>query len=117
MSPGVILALMMVAGTAGGLFYSYHIGRTQGRVICETEKLQSMLKAANENVKNNEALIINQQEQIGEAFSQLEEAKVKNEKLQESLDSLNLSGATDCIPTGVLDELRKFRSSSKNKNP
>lgn len=115
MHPSVIIALMLVAGTAGGLFYSYHIGRTQGYEVCNNEKLEAEIIKKEKELEQERELSKLQQDEIAEAQSSLDQQKADIDDLKIKLENAS-RGKSQCIPDSVLEELRKFRYGAKNKN-
>lgn len=116
MNPGTILALMLVAGTAGGLFYSYHVGRTQGESICEAALLEAKLKQKQEELNNSQELNKIQQEQVGEAQAKLAKEIELNAKLSEDLSKTIQPSTVGCITPGMLDAIKDYRAKARSKN-
>lgn len=116
MNPGTIVALMLVAGVIGSLGYSYHVGRTQGESICEAAFLEAKLKQKEEELKLTDALAKFQQEQLGEAQTQLIEESKRNASLKENLDKAFSIKPTGCITPGMRDAIEKYRIQARDKN-
>lgn len=116
MNPGIIIALFLAGGTVGALFYSYHIGRSQGTQICEADRLQKELKAAQEDLKIQEQLSQFQQEQIGEAQIQFEQEKLTSDTLRKQLENIP-SDFDGCISDSMRDAIIEYRKrKAKDKN-
>ncbi len=117
MNPGIIIALMLVAATGGSLFYSYHVGRTQGEIKCEATLLEAKLRQKEQELDTATQLNEFQQEQISEAQKRLAEESEDNAKLKENLDKALAGKPLGCITPGMRDAIVKFRSKSSGKNP
>lgn len=116
MNPGIILALMLMAGSAGGLFYSYHIGRTQGEIKCEAVLLEAKLKQKEAELNTANQLSEFQQEQISEVQKRLEEESEANAQLKTDLDKALSGKPIGCITPGMRDAIKEYRAKARGKN-
>lgn len=117
MHPSLLISMLVAAGVAGSLFYSYHVGRTQGEAICEAELYQAKLKQAQEELVNEQALSKLQKDQIGEAQNRLTLETKLNAQLKEDLDRAVAVKSPGCITPGMLDAIKKYRATTDGKNP
>lgn len=119
-SPNIIMPLLIIGAIIGSLGYSYFVGREQGKVICEADRLQqelivkqAELKAKQQEVKNLKELNDYGTQLVGEAQKEADDERTKNEQLQKIINELSSTNTNDdyvCVPDSVLTELRKRRS-------
>lgn len=107
---------MLAAGTAGGLFYSFHLGRTQERTVCNEEKLILELAQTKKQLELEKELAKLKLEQLGEAQEQLKKETELNVQLKDDLSKALSINSDGCITPGMLDAIKKYRGSATNKN-
>lgn len=117
MNPSLLISLLVASGVAGSLFYSYHVGRTQGKTICEAEIYKAKLEQKNKELAQEKSLTELQRQQIGEAQAKLTQETIRNDKLKKDLDAAVSAKPAGCITPGMLDAIKKYRASTHNKNP
>lgn len=116
MNPSLLISMFVAVGVAGSLFTSYHIGRTQGKTICEAEIYKAKLKQKNDELVNERSLTELQQQQISEAQDKLSKETELNAKLKSALDQAILVQPNGCITDGMLDAIKEYRATTGNKN-
>lgn len=117
MNPSLLISMLVASGVAGSLLFSYHVGRTQGKTICEAEIYKAKLKQKNEELANEKSITELQKQQIGEAQTKLAEEATLNAKLKNALDQAISVQPSGCITDGMLDAIKKYRDTTYNKNP
>ena len=117
MNPSLVIIIAAIAATLGGVGYSYHEGRNQGKAICEATILEAKLKQKEEELDISNQLTEFQQKQISEAQDQLTAETDKNAHLKLDLEKALAGKPLGCITPGMRDAIAKFRLKGKRSNP
>lgn len=108
-SPNLVIPVFLVGLSIGAIGYAYKEGKDQGTSVCEATILAAKLEQKEKELAIFEQLSMFQQEQIGEAQSQLNQEITRNEKLAQDLDKATSGKPPGCITPGMRDAIKQYR--------